>query len=410
MIHTPSSPAVRSSSWLDEGWEQTDRRILPRMPLLLQQSLREILTVFLLVLAVSTALTTLVGVSVHLIDHGISGRLLFRVLPFIVPSMLPFTIPASYLLAVILVYGRMSGDSELTAVKAAGINVVRLLTLPVVLGALLSGLTFLLTDQLVPWAATRIELAIMKHVEEMLVQQLTTSRQAVYPPADLKISVAGMRGQWMIRPVIQHDAGHDRRTLVAAAARLAIDTTRQQATLQVRDATLFLTDGDKATFAGDHSFPISGPVFQSHRPSHFVTLAQIRQRIDDEQRTIREQRRQLARATGAAERDPHLWTMRYAQESLNKLRTEVHSRYALACSCLCFALFGCPLAAALARGKLMTNLLFCFFPIVGIYYTIVFGMAGQCRNGVLDPAWAMWTGDAVLVLLAAWLFYRLASR
>jgi lipopolysaccharide export LptBFGC system permease protein LptF len=181
------------------------------------------------------------------------------------------------------------------------------------------------------------------------------------------------------------------------------------ATLQIRDATLFLADGDKAGLAGDHSFPISGPVLQNHRPNHFVTLAEIRARIEDQRRIIREHRQQLATDV-AASRDAHMWTIRYAQWDLNKLRTEVHSRYALACSCLCFAMFGCPLAAALARGKLMANLLFCFLPIVGIYYTIVFGMAGQCRNGVLDPAWAMWAGDAVLVGLAAWCFYRLASR
>ena len=386
------------------------RRMLPVLPLLVKQSLREILIVFILVLSVSTALMMLVGVGMHLMEHGIGGPLLLRLLPYIVPSMLPFTIPASLLLAVILVYARMSADLELTAVKAAGINVLSLLIIPFTLAGLLSGATFVLTDQVAPWAASRMEFVMIAHIEEMLLHQLNTSHQATYPPANLRMTVAAMDGEWMIRPLIRYQTEDREHTLVASAARVEIDPGRQMTTLHLRDATVEFGESDRMHLNGDQSIPLHSPASPTHLPTHFISLAKIRRRIEDARLTIVKNQRRMKASESQSDQEVCFWEIHYAQKELNYLRTELHGRYALACSCLCFALFGCPLAAVQARGSLVASLLRCFLPIVGAYYTLVLGIAVQCRQGLLNPAWAMWTGNVMLLGLAAWGLYRLTSR
>ena len=66
---------------------------------------------------------------------GLVLRFVINVLPF----SLMFTIPWGFLTAVLLVFGRMSGDHEITSFRVAGLSLVRL-ALPVfVIGAALSG-------------------------------------------------------------------------------------------------------------------------------------------------------------------------------------------------------------------------------------------------------------------------------
>src|SRR6187397_2363389 len=74
-----------------------------------------------------TMLLVVVGVVQEAAKNGLGPEQILEILPYIVPSLLPFTIPATLLLTVCVVYGRMSGDQEVTAAKAAGISVWTLL-------------------------------------------------------------------------------------------------------------------------------------------------------------------------------------------------------------------------------------------------------------------------------------------
>jgi lipopolysaccharide export system permease protein len=92
-----------------------------------------------------------------------------------------------------------------------------------------------------------------------------------------------------------------------------------------------------------------------------------------------------------------------------QLNTEVHSRYALACSCLFFVLVGSPLAVLKAQSRFLTSFLYCFVPIITGYYPLVLGMMTQAKRGNVDPAWAMWVANAALAV-AGWLLLRRVVR
>ena len=97
------------------------------MRLLQRYILLDLFRVFVGLLSVMTVLLVFVGVFQQITENGVGPEQVVRILPFVVPSMLPFTIPATLLLTVCLVYGRMAGDREITAAKAAGVNVMSLL-------------------------------------------------------------------------------------------------------------------------------------------------------------------------------------------------------------------------------------------------------------------------------------------
>jgi len=387
--------------------------------LLHQQVLREVFQVFLLTLCVTTGLMMLVGVVQQLIAIGATAELLIGLLPYFVPLMLPFVIPAALLLAVILVYGRMSADSELTAARAAGINVLSLLAPSFVLGAELVLVTFVLTDRAVPWAALQIQGAVVTYASDLLVQQLDSKGHVDNGPGGMHITVAGMDGPRMIRPLIRFPApAGGEYSVWAAAALFEIDREQAALLLHVDDAAVDVSRASGA--APDHAF-ISGPQTiplpwtgnVPHVKSHHLRLTQIRGRIEEQNQILRQRTEALTPAGGPTPASEALltdWPYREAAHSICNLRTELHSRYALAYGSFGFALFGSALAALQASGRLLTNMLFCFMPVVGAYYTIELGVAAQCKAGHLDPAWAMWIGNVLLTGLALWLIRVLARR
>jgi lipopolysaccharide export system permease protein len=105
---------------------------------------RELLFPFLLGLFVFTGLL-LVGRMLQLVDMVVSkgvpvSELLLLVL-YLVPNFAVITIPMALLLGVLLAFSRLSSDSEITAIKASGISLYKLLPPVVLIAAVAYALT-----------------------------------------------------------------------------------------------------------------------------------------------------------------------------------------------------------------------------------------------------------------------------
>src|SRR5512135_1785752 len=61
------------------------------------------------------------------VNKGVSIWEIFRLISYIMPSFLTLTIPMAVLLASLVAFGRMSTDSEITAFKATGFSLYRLM-------------------------------------------------------------------------------------------------------------------------------------------------------------------------------------------------------------------------------------------------------------------------------------------
>ena len=83
-----------------------------------------------------------------------------------------------------------------------------------------------------------------------------------------------------------------------------------------------------------------------------------------------------------------------------RLKTEIHSRYSMAGSCLFFTLIGGPFAVLQARRQFITSFIMCFLPILIVYYPVMFLMVNLGKHGDVDPSWAMWVPNAILGIAA----------
>ncbi len=173
------------------------------MPLLQRYILGELLRTFVFVVLGLTILLVTVGVAQRAVESGLGPEQLLAILPYIIPSLLPFTIPAALLFTVCLVYGRMAGDQEVIAAKAAGISVLSLLSPVLLLGGALSVASLVLTDQVIPWAVANIERKIVEAIEDVFLDKLRADRQFVDKSQGITVTVNGIEGRTLIRPIFR---------------------------------------------------------------------------------------------------------------------------------------------------------------------------------------------------------------
>src|SRR6478735_6660374 len=112
--------------------------------------LAELVKVFVMSLVALTGMFLLAGLIQEATQKGLSPGQIVMAIPLIVPNTLPFTIPATTLFATCVVYGRMSADNEVLVLKAAGVNIYRLLAPALILGALTTGTTLALFYDPIP--------------------------------------------------------------------------------------------------------------------------------------------------------------------------------------------------------------------------------------------------------------------
>jgi LPS export ABC transporter permease LptF/LPS export ABC transporter permease LptG len=84
---------------------------------------------------------------------NIPGSVIWQLAAALIPNVIAFTCPMAALVGIVIGLTKMQGDSELVAIRAAGVGNVQILLPIVLLGLILSGFTFLVNLYGVPLAA-----------------------------------------------------------------------------------------------------------------------------------------------------------------------------------------------------------------------------------------------------------------
>ena len=118
---------------------------------LTRYAIAEFLKVFLLTLGAMTLFMIVVIVAREALRQGLGVGPLIRLVPYGLPEALLFAVPATTLLAVCSVFGRMSSDNEFLAIKSAGISPAVLIVPTLLLTAFVSLVAVWLNDVAVSW-------------------------------------------------------------------------------------------------------------------------------------------------------------------------------------------------------------------------------------------------------------------
>lgn len=389
-----------------------------RVRLLQRYILGELLRVFIFLLTVLMVLLVFVGVFHQARENGLGPYQLLQILPYIVPSMLPFTIPAALLLTVSIVYGRISGDLEVIAVKAAGISVMTLLTPALLLGLVLAISSFALTDRVIPWAFDNIQRVVTQAIEEIFLDVLRTNHNFINENDGYRITVGRVDGRKLIQPTFRKRLSNNKWVVIAAKeATIDFDLDSEELVLHLIEAE-WCAPGATGTHKGHDVFRIPLPRQIRKPKARHLTVSEINTELAEMEvsREGNESKRDVVAAMYLALGDFSQFESKQFKSyqssvGLNETRTlkfhtEVHSRYAMAASCFFFVLLGAPFAIQQGSKHFLTSFVLCFVPILLIYYPLVFLTMNLSKMGSINPVWAMWSANGVLLVVGLFFLRR----
>ncbi|MGB7295147.1 MAG: LPS export ABC transporter permease LptG [Candidatus Aminicenantales bacterium] len=150
------------------GWRWP--RLLLRFPNILDRYIiRKYLAIFLLVflalLSISVIVTFFERID-NIYQHNQPLSLLFRYIQYRIPEFVNYILPVTVLTTALLTLGLLTKSNEITAMKACGLSIYRLVLSLLVMAGLVSLFSFGLQERLVPSANKKAE-EVWNHINEM---------------------------------------------------------------------------------------------------------------------------------------------------------------------------------------------------------------------------------------------------
>jgi len=380
------------------------RRHWARLPLLDRWLLGELVGPLLFGIAAFTAVSLSVGVVFELVrrvaESGLPLWAAGQVLLLNLPAFLVLAFPMATLMATLLAYSRLSGNSELTALRSVGVSTRRMVLPALALALVMSLLTFVFNDVIVPPANragyVTLHRAIGRSIDSEKGENIIYPRYGRVTDAidndkerltQLFYAREFRQGAMRDVTVLDFSRGGQRQMLQAAAARFD-QTSGQWEFLNGTIINFGDLDGNTTTAQFDrYLYPlVSDPLELAELPkdANNMTVAQARQGLQV-----------LDRAGDRKE--------------ARKLRVRIQEKFSFPAICLVFGLIGASLGVrpnnrtSRSQGFGISVLL-----IFG-YYLMSFIFSSLGIKGTLVPIGAAWF--PVLIGLAGGLvLLRQASR
>jgi lipopolysaccharide export system permease protein len=384
----------------------------------------ELAKVFTLSLLGITGILLMAGIVAEATQQGLNPVQVLEIIPLLIPSTLPYTIPATTLFASCVVYGRLSADNEILAIKAAGINILKVVTPGVLLGLMMSCFTMGMYYRIIPYTHSLMRSMFLNDVEESLYAVLTRDHSFNQRGLNYAVWVRQVQGRRLLTALFKRrDANNPERYDIIAWAReaeLRVDMPNKQILLHMHNGTIITGDGTSA-YLDDRVFPVDLPAaFLSDRPKRArdLTWQEMRRRrqevVELEEGLSNEielTMHKIVQSDTPPDLSQHLANLRekkkFTHLEIFALDAEVQMRPALSFGCLCFVLVGCPVGIWFSRSDYLSAFITCFLPIVFVYYPLMLCGTNMAKEGKFSAAVTIWAADAIIAVVGLLLFKRL---
>ncbi|MCA9150213.1 MAG: LptF/LptG family permease [Planctomycetales bacterium] len=204
------------------------------MNLIRRYVLRELVTVFMITLTGITALLIFGGVATKCVQESLGWNAIVKIMPYFVPFAFQVSLPATILMAASTVYGRMSADNEIVAIKSMGISPWTVMTPAFLLAIVVSFIAVWTNDLASSWSKVGMYRVVLESVEEVVYRKLKMQRS--YHSPSFSINVKDVLGRKLIQPSIQlHSTGGRTIRIHGSTAELATDAERNMLTVSMTD-------------------------------------------------------------------------------------------------------------------------------------------------------------------------------
>ena len=330
---------------------------------------------------------------VGLILDGIPMKLVgeFALVSF--PETLQWTMPLSLLVSSVLVFSRMSADSEIAAMRACGVNLLSIMKWPLVFAVFCTLLGFYVNNEIVPRGHT-VRRTLKTKVSVDTGLELLEPGKIITDFPDVKIYFGSKEGNWLHDLVVM-DYTDERVDRMVTASKALV-------TSEGRDIVLDLYQMTVDPMDADHDMMARANRFQYRVPDALKSKKYNKR--DKDLRTfevfakLRDIAKRLETAKGSSRKKG---TERYMlKRERAELRTEFMKRLVFAMASFCFVLVGIPLGIKSQRKESSIGMAISLAVSLG-YYMIVILMLSLDSKAALYPEFLIWLAVVACLALAA---------
>jgi lipopolysaccharide export LptBFGC system permease protein LptF len=323
---------------------------------------------------------------------------------FVIPYSLIFTIPWALLTAILLVFGRMSADNEMTSLRMTGMAMWRICAPVFLLSGLLCVTCYYVNVYLAPFAKSRIksifyDLALDK--PEMLFQQGKVLDKfpgyRIYTAEREDKKLKGVE-------ITQTDEGLEQLYIRAHRAEVEVSPGVVDFTLRLHDAHFEQPKGKVEGGLVDVLNDLqSGNLKEMPMTFPLSQLKEKTDRVTDSMRDTATLWKEVK--TG----DEAVTGRKLAVNEICSALTEVNMRYSFSLACLTFTLVGIPLGITAQRRE--TSIGFALSLGVATCYIVFILIAKHLNEDPnVHPEVIMWMPNVVFLIVGGVLFWRLSRR
>ena len=377
--------------------------LVRRIPLLDRWLIVELISPLLFAVAAFTVVSLSVGVMFELVrkivESGLPVLIAVQVLLQRLPSFLVISFPMATLMATLLAYSRLSANSELTALRSVGVTATRMIIPALALALVMSSLTFVFNDVVVPRSNRSAEITLRRALGKSIATEkgdnIVYSRFGSVERPDgssskglLQLFYANrfLDGTMTGVTVLDFSRVGFTQMLVAKSA----NWNEQEAKWEFLNGQILTLTPSGSTTSADfdrYLYPLSAA------PIRIAKLPK-----DANNMTVAEalQAKQLLQTAGDV-------------KEARRLQVRIQEKFTLPMACLVFGLIGASLGAKPNSRTSRSQGFGISVVLILVYYVLSFSFSSLGVKGTLPPLLAAWS--PVLISLAGGGFLlRQASR
>lgn len=423
------------------------------MKILTRYILRAHLAPFTFALFALTALLFINTIARRIPDlagKGLGAMVILRVCWLSLPHVIALTLPMAVLVAVLYAFSQLAADNEITALKASGVNLLKLL---IPLGAAASVLVAFMVyfnDQILPETNHQLKLLLQDigrktptlELKEQVINEIKTSAQSSgYFLQAARISRTTNR----MHDVVIYDLGPTGRvrTVYADSGKMAFNREQTDLFLTLYDGSIAeVKDPEPAKFQRvffkTQMMMLPGvgnmlerTTFDQYRSDREMSLAMLAAAADTARAEVTQVKKEARRmGMTAIDQTVKAGSVEAAQAELRNVATELrmlgarataaqqreneysvewHKKWAIPFACIVFVLIGAPLAIRFPRGG-PGMVIAISLAIFGVYYMSLIGGESLGDKGKVQPFWGPWAPNLLFFVLSLWGLARMGRE
>ena len=393
----------------------------------------------------------------HVIDKDISVWVALELVGLNLAWMLALSVPMSVLVAVLMAFGRLTSDFEITAIKASGINLIRVVMPLLVAGGLITYGMIQFNDQVLPdlnkkarhlWGdiatmrptlvfrsgvfitdipgylvlidkinhkTSRVEGVRITETKDPGKPQIIVAEYGFMKMLDNNRTMQFTLHNGEVHALDLAEPGNYRRldfeTQVINIAEAKSELKRTDSEYRTdREMGLAQMQGnvDRAKAAmgpfrekiyqsvnekADYLFADTFSFPMSEAASDSAAVEAVKRNAEAFYRLVQRNRDQIEAQ----------------QRVVNKYSIEIYKKYSIPAASLAFILIGVPLAVRTRKGGMGVAISISILLFV-VYWAFLIGGEDLADRGLVSPFWAMWSANILIGIVGVYLLYKVLTE